>query len=100
MLLGIEVFYALQISVLVSAFILCTDEGQVFEFYGKWLKKKEFEWRYGWITKAIGGCDRCTTGQAALWASFVIFGFCPVKTLLFCAFAILFNEMKNKWLLN
>ncbi len=98
MLLTVEVFWSLQIAVVVAAFGWTIEAGQIFSFYGRWLERKEQTWKYWQVTKMIGGCLRCTTGQVAFWSSFFLFGVQPVKTILFTAFAILFIEIKSKWL--
>lgn len=82
------------------------QDGQLLEKYRRFLEKKHFEWRHGWIAKPLGLCPRCLSGQTGFWSGLFLFGSEPglnpievgIKTLIFTSFVILFNEARGLWL--
>jgi len=101
MLTSTEILWVFQAFVAATAVLLLMGDGQLLEKYRVWLEKRHFEWRAGWIAKPLGLCDRCFTGQVCLWSGVVLFWGADwqeliLKALLFAAFGIFFNEVKNK----
>lgn len=52
---------------------ILTDKGMIFNFIDKFLfmrlntKKQQYEGNYSFLYKIVIGCERCFTGQLALW---------------------------------
>jgi len=79
--------------VVCSVFVWCTHDGMIFEKYGNWLSKKEFEGK--WWAKPLGGCSFCFTGQVSFWTGLVLFGL-SYEVVLFACFAMFFDRIKSK----
>lgn len=107
-----EIFYALQVAAAGFAFVgIMQDEGMIFEKYGDLLddlERKNPRWK--WVTKPLGNCIECTTGQLALWIFLYLnwwdYILCdPVitilKHILFISVAIVasrfYKNICNKW---
>jgi len=87
---------AFYCAVVANAFVWCMEDGMILSFYGKWLEKKSFEWRHGWITKPLGLCNFCFNGQVAFWTA-VCTGLYPVEIIIFTSLAMLFDKTINKF---
>jgi hypothetical protein len=44
---------------------------EIFGFYGQWLLS--FPEKIKWLSKPLGGCYRCFTGQICMWSYLVIY---------------------------
>ena len=64
--------------------------------YGRWLEKIMYEKTWGRIAKPLGACRPCFTGQVCLWSGLLL-THSPVKSLLFAAFGLFFNELRSEW---
>lgn len=53
----------LKVAVCAYVFILLTEEGMIFGWYGRLISKIKFDWIY----KPVGGCLACFSGQLATW---------------------------------
>lgn len=94
MLTLVDLYKAAQVSALAYVLFLLFEEGQIFDGWGRLLARKRMEWPN--LTKALGLCLRCFTGQMALWIGALCCCLPPFKLLLFIAAAIFFSEIINK----
>lgn len=83
----------LQISVVAVVFCdILTREGELFDFYGRWLDSLEI--KYPKLAKPLGYCVKCFAGQIAAWYFILFVGFEIVRfvsfvsTTILCAYAI------------
>jgi hypothetical protein len=53
----------LKVAIVAYVFILLTEEGMIFGWYGRLIQKMKQDWLY----KPLGGCMACFSGQCALW---------------------------------
>lgn len=70
------------------------EDGQLLEPYRRMLERKQFEMNSAWITKPLGLCGHCFCGQVGFWTAVFLFGI-SFKVILFTAFTLFFNELKN-----
>lgn len=62
-----EISHAAQIAVLAAVFLLNTEDGHIFAFYGRWLDRMKWTLPW-WVRKPLGACPRCFFGQVGLWS--------------------------------
>ena len=89
----LNAFYCAVVS---NALIWCMDDGMVFSFYRQWLEKKAFEWQYGFLTKPLGLCSFCLTGQLSFWSA-IFSGLYPVEIITMTCLGLFFDKLINKW---
>ena len=99
MLTFLEISYAFQVSIFVTVFMWCMDEGQVLHFYQKWLEKKRFEWQNGdFWTKPLGLCSFCFSFWVSLLFGVFIIGFYPIGLILFCFIVMFIDRIRTKYI--
>ncbi len=86
---------AATIAVLAHVAQTLFEKGQVFEAYGRWLKR--IEWKWPRTQKMLGGCQRCFTGQMALWIGALALGYNPFRLALFIAVSIFFSDLIQRY---
>ena len=89
-----DIFHAAQIAVCARVFLLLTESGQVFAFYGRFLHR--LEWKSPTLHKPLGGCLNCFTGQGALWLSAATFGL-SIKIIPFTLITIFIQIWLSKY---
>ena len=94
MLTPVDLFHAGQVAVFAYTLYLLFEDGQIFAAWGRLLVRKRLEWPN--LTKILGLCHRCLTGQMAAWGGLLLVGVPFLKLPMFTAAAILFSEILNK----
>ena len=94
MLTLVELFYAAQVAAFSYTLYLLFEDGQIFAAWGRLLIRKRLEWPN--LTKILGLCHRCLTGQMAAWGGLLLLDVSLLKLPMFTASAILFSEILNK----
>ena len=93
-----EFFFAVQAGLLAVVGALLMRPGHLLNPYYRWLEKRSILGWPDYITKPLGMCGTCFSGQVGLWLGLFFTGFNPLKTLFFAAISILINETKGLWL--
>lgn len=91
MLTLVETFRAFQVAAAGYVLTLLFQDGQIFAFWGRLLAR--MEWRFPNLSKMLGGCARCFTGQLALFTGALYLRLCPFTLLWFIALSIFFQEI-------
>ena len=99
-----DIFHAFQVFAAAQAAQFLMQDGMPLAAYRRWLERKMFEWQNGWITKPMGLCAPCFTGQVALWSGLLLFAVsaentvfqAAVKIILFISFNFLFLAVWQK----
>jgi len=81
----------LKISLITFMFCALGQEGMIFEFYQKLIKKLPT-----WIYKPLGGCYKCLTGQVCLYYFIFTKPFNIIELLFFVSAGILSSMFYNK----
>ncbi len=81
-----------KVSLIAFMFVYLGQPGYIFAWYQKLIEPLP-----DWLWKPLGGCEKCFTGQAALWYYiFFIDGYNLFEHLFFISVAILFTMILSK----
>jgi hypothetical protein len=59
---------AFKIAIIITVFVNLCEPGMIFSFYGKLIDRLP-----GWLYNPLGGCVKCTTGQACFWGYIIAY---------------------------
>ena len=95
MLTGVEIGYSAQVAICAFVFLLLTEPGHIFSFYGRFLQR--MEWKISpAVWNPIGGCERCFSGQVGFWIGASMFGL-SLKVIPFTLITIFIFTIIQKW---